>query len=111
MRYVELHLLMGQIGTDLGLEQFSRNNDGSVTFSCWPLDNELIDVYSEAGHPNWDGVGSTAISPSTILLTRRCIAVLPRKYQAPEISPEPDGHMNLEWYVSKKEAPLSEHQP
>ena len=93
------------------LEQFSRNNDGSVTFSCWPLDNELIDVYSEAGHPNWDGVGSTAISPSTILLTRRCIAVLPRKYQAPEISPEPDGHMNLEWYVSKKEAPLSEHQP
>jgi hypothetical protein len=77
-------------------------NHESVTFSNLSLDDQLIDAYSEASQPDWDGEGSTAIAPATLQLAKAFVESLPRKYQTPEIAPEPDGHVNLEWYNGKR---------
>ena len=74
----------------------------SHTFSNLSLDDQLIDAYSEASKPGWDDEGSIAVKPSTLQLAKEFVVSLPRKYQTPEISPEPDGHVNLEWYTSKR---------
>ncbi|MCA9211937.1 MAG: hypothetical protein KDB27_02635, partial [Planctomycetales bacterium] len=70
----------------------------SATFSNLSLDDQLIDAYGEASHSNWDGEGSVPVKPSTLQLAKEFVESLPRKYQTPEISPEPDGHVMLEWY-------------
>lgn len=77
-------------------------NHESVTFSNLSLDDQLIDAYSEAAQPGWDGDGSMAVAPATLQLTKAFVESLPRKYQTPEIAPEPDGHVNLEWYSGKR---------
>lgn len=82
--------------------EFERFNEQSVTFSNLPLGDQLIDAFAEASAPDWDGAGSVAVHPETLTLAKDFIESLPRKYQTPEISPEPDGHINLEWYVNKR---------
>ncbi len=81
-----------------GMEEL---NQESLTFSNLSLDDQLIDAYREATQPNWDGEGSTPVSPATLRLAKEFVESLPRKYQTPEIAPEPDGHVNLEWYNGK----------
>ncbi|MFC1758148.1 hypothetical protein ACFL2H_05185 [Planctomycetota bacterium] len=77
-------------------------NHESHTFSNLSLDDQLIDAYAEACEPNWEGEGSIRVEPSTLQLAKEFVESLPRKYQIPEISPEPDGHVNLEWYNGKR---------
>ena len=77
-------------------------NHESVTFSNLSLDDQLIDAYAEASQPDWDGEGSIAVEPATLQLAKEFVESLPRKYQTPEIAPEPDGHVNLEWYNGKR---------
>ena len=83
-------------------QNFLRTNHETVTFSNLPLDDQLIDAFAEAAKPDWDGDGSVATAASTLALTKQFIESLPRKYQTPEISPEPDGHVDLEWFVGKR---------
>ena len=78
-----------------------RNNE-SVTFSNLSLDDQLIDAHVEALAPGWDGEGSEAVIPSTLKFAKEFVESLPRKYRTPEIAPEPDGHVNLEWYRGKR---------
>lgn len=77
-------------------------NNQSITFSNLPLEDQLIDAYEEASEPNWDGVGSVQVDPSTLGLAQQFVLSLPKKYQAPDIAAEPDGHLNLEWYQGKR---------
>lgn len=81
--------------------EISDLNHESVTFSNLSLDDQLIDAYSEASQPDWEGEGSEAVAPDTLKLAKWFVESLPRKYQTPEITPEPDGHVNLEWYNGK----------
>ncbi len=77
-------------------------NQESVTFSNLSLNDQLIDAYTEASQPDWDGEGTIAIERTTLKLAKEFVESLPRKYQTPEIAPEPDGHVNLEWYNGKR---------
>lgn len=80
----------------------SQVNHESVTFSNLSLDDQLIDAYTEASSPGWEGDGSLPVGPSTLQLVKDFVESLPLRYQTPEISPEPDGHVNLEWYSGKR---------
>ena len=77
-------------------------NHESATFSNLSLDDQLIDAYCEATQSDWDGEGSTPVEPGTLKLAKEFVESLPRKYQTPEIAPEPDGHVSLEWYNGKR---------
>ena len=77
-------------------------NHESVTYSNLSLDDQLIDTFVEASQPDWDGAGSVAIERGTLQLAKEFVESLPRPYQTPEIVPEPDGHVNLEWHNGKR---------
>jgi len=74
----------------------------TVTFSNFPLDDQLIDVCVQCSDPGWEGEGSEAVEPRTLSLAKAFVESLPRAYQTPSISGEPDGHVNLEWYVNPR---------
>lgn len=81
---------------------FEQRQQESATFSNLSLDDQLIDAHLEAAQPDWDGAGSLPVEPATLRLAKEFVESLPRKYQTPEITPEPDGHVNLEWYNGKR---------
>ena len=79
-----------------------KSQDETVTFSSHPLDDQLIDVYCHCSQDNWEGDDSVAVDRETLIIARDLIESLPRAYRTPTISGEPDGHVNLEWYVSPR---------
>lgn len=77
-------------------------NNETVTFSDHSLVDQLIDSYSEASEDGWDGEGSIAIELETLQVTRELVESLPTEYRTPEISAEPDGHVELIWRVNSR---------
>lgn len=74
----------------------------TMTFSDPSLDDQLIDVFEECSQPGWEGEGSVAVEKKTLLLVKELIESLPKAYRNPTISGEPDGHVDLEWYVNPR---------
>jgi hypothetical protein len=63
--------------------------------------SEILTVAARHGRPDWDGEGAEPISE---LATDRAIAfirALPRSVPVPEIAPEPDGSISLDWIDSR----------
>jgi hypothetical protein len=52
---------------------------------------------------NWDGYGAQPISEAACNDAKRFLTMLPEAVPIPEIVPEPDGNIALEWYISKYE--------
>ena len=50
--------------------------------------------------PNWDGEGATPISPQTMENAYNFLTKIGNLDFSPEICPESDGYIQLEWYVS-----------
>ncbi len=80
----------------------ARRRDDTVTFSKQPLFDQLIDVFLECSEDGWEGEGSAAVDRRTLLITKELVESLPMAYRTPTITGEPDGHVNLEWYVSPR---------
>jgi len=64
--------------------------------------NELASVWEECMNPNWDGYGALPVSIDSVAFAFRLLQALPLTTPAPSIAAEPDGHINLEWYVSPR---------
>lgn len=62
---------------------------------------ELKEIRRDCGSDNWDNAGSAKIESQTIESAQELIERMPNYLPLPEISPEPDGNINLEWYVDK----------
>jgi len=88
------------------VNQFARSiheyNNQTVTFSDHSLVDQLIDTFSEASVHGWDGEGSIAVKLETLQVTRELVESLPTEYRTPEISAEPDGHVELIWRVNSR---------
>ena len=54
--------------------------------------------YREA---NWNGDGAAPIPESAIQEARTFLKKLPATFPLPEVNPEPDGYLGLEWYANK----------
>ncbi len=70
----------------------------SVTFSKQPAYDQLGEVWEECRARDWDGEGASAIDQDTLRNAYVFIEALPPRCRLPEITAEPDGHLNLEWY-------------
>ncbi|MDO9319335.1 MAG: hypothetical protein Q7V56_14185 [Gammaproteobacteria bacterium] len=71
-------------------------------YACNPrrkFDENIQTILSECGSKNWDGYGAEAISREALL---NAIHFYHEKLQSdvpyPELTPEPDGEVALEWY-------------
>lgn len=51
--------------------------------------------------PNWDNYGAVPVSDTAYAEALRFMAPLPRGLPAPEITPEPDGDVALDWHIAK----------
>lgn len=62
---------------------------------------ELYRMSSECGKDNWDGEGALALDPFILHITENVIQSLDSNIPLPEITPEPDGCISLDWIISK----------
>ena len=58
---------------------------------------ELAHAAEEATHDDWDGYGGHAVQSETIALARAFIDQLPAFVPPPDVTPEPDGEISLDW--------------
>jgi len=80
----------------------SRQQRVTVTFSDFPLHDQLIDVFNECSVAGWEGEHSEPVKPETLVLAMQIVESLPKAYRTPTIAGEPDGHVSLEWYMSPR---------
>jgi hypothetical protein len=70
----------------------------SATFSKQSAYDQLGEVYHACRQANWDGESADAIEQDALRNAYLFIEALPDGYPLPNISAEPDGHLDLEWY-------------
>jgi hypothetical protein len=66
-----------------------------------PLDEtlrSLARVYEECSVENWDGYNARPIREDAFFEAEKLIKMLPSTLPMPDIAPEPDGGISLEWY-------------
>lgn len=64
------------------------------------LFQSLSELESECGTADWDGSNAIPVDKQSISEAYRFIVALPAPFSRPEISVEPDGEVELEWYRS-----------
>lgn len=74
-----------------------------ISKSSANLSNEINDLYDECSIKNWDGYGARPLYRSLRKVIEKFLKVLPQNIPAPEVTPEPDGEVSLEWYYAKDE--------
>ena len=55
----------------------------------------------DCSEADWNGEGSYAINPIAVFLAESFIRALPDSIQLPEMAPEPDGSITLDWIPSR----------
>jgi hypothetical protein len=58
---------------------------------------ELRDLFRKARTVNWDGEDGAAVSPVAYEWARKFLTSVPLHIPAPELSIDPDGHVNFDW--------------
>lgn len=62
--------------------------------------SELRALVHECSKEGWDGYQATAIDPLAVLMAEGFIRALPDQFALPEIAPEPDGAVSMDWIDS-----------
>lgn len=63
------------------------------------VSEEIDRVVADCSQPDWNGEGSAAISPASVRNVKRFIARLDLTARPiPDVIPEPDGDLALEWH-------------
>ena len=65
------------------------------------LISKLWKIADECGMEDWDGDGAMALDDAAIGNAVSFIRALPAGLPLPELAPEPDGAVSLDWMVSK----------
>jgi hypothetical protein len=61
----------------------------------------LLPLPGDYREANWNGEGAAPIPASAIQEARMFLQKLPPTFPLPEVVPEPDGYLGLEWYANK----------
>jgi hypothetical protein len=64
--------------------------------------NQLLDVFSEAGAPGWDGSGAHPLGADAVNAAYLFINAIPSNVPMPEIGADPDGEVSLDWYAGPR---------
>jgi hypothetical protein len=59
--------------------------------------SEILTIAAQHSQPDWNGEGADPISLLAVDRAVAFIRALPRGFAMPEISPEPDGSISLDW--------------
>ena len=76
------------------------NLEGTIDWIDFALKN-LDEVYDECSVANWDGYNAQPISREAYFEASKLLRILPNSFPVPDIGPEPDGGIGLEWYKEK----------
>jgi hypothetical protein len=63
----------------------------------------LGEIAVECARPNWDGYTAKPINRSTIVRTLAFIDCLPSAMSSPDIIPQADGELAIEWQISPRQ--------
>ncbi len=63
--------------------------------------SKLRQLAIDYSQPNWDGEGAEPIDMMAVITAESFIQALPESLQMPELAPEPDGQISLDWVHSK----------
>ncbi len=58
----------------------------------------LFQLIQECSQPGWDGHGARVLSERTVLRAKAFLDALPASLSSPDIVPEPDGEIAIDWY-------------
>jgi hypothetical protein len=64
--------------------------------------NQLLDVFSEAAAPGWDGNGAHPLESGAVNAAYLFINAIPSNVPMPEVGADPDGEVSLDWYVGPR---------
>lgn len=62
----------------------------------------VVELSVECSAAGWDGYNALPLDSDALLRTIEMILSLPDGFPLPEISPEPDGSISLDWIASKR---------
>lgn len=82
--------------TESTLQQI--NDTVSSTPRSVSVINQLLRVQQECSSDNWDGYGACRVDPRTLDNAKGFMGDLDTFLPAPDICPEPDGEVALEWF-------------
>ncbi|MCK4817825.1 hypothetical protein KA005_18790 [bacterium] len=73
---------------------------GTVDWTKYALES-LNEVYEECSEANWDGYDAAPISLEAYSEASKLLRIIPNSFPMPDILPEPDGGIGLEWYKDR----------
>jgi len=84
-------------------ERLMASNEGSqVLFGDQStVISQLWTLAQDCSQPDWDGAGASAIDMAAIYNAENVIRALPANIPMPELAPEPDGAVSLDWIQSR----------
>ncbi|MDP3280933.1 MAG: hypothetical protein Q8M57_07795 [Nitrosomonas sp.] len=62
------------------------------------LEQELVSIFFKCNQQGWDGYDAIPLSDVAVKRAMEYVSNLPKEILFPEITPEPDGEVALEWY-------------
>src|SRR5947209_7145990 len=78
-----------------------RENSEALFGPVSALISELHRLQDECSEPDWDGYGALPMSKTGAARAEAFIRALPTGIDLPELAPEPDGAVSLDWSPSK----------
>lgn len=66
--------------------------------------SQLAQIALDCSEPDWDGSGASPVDPMAVENASRFILALPEGLPMPEVAPEPDGAISLDWIHSRHRA-------
>lgn len=82
--------------------QAISHNDHSI-YLGWRslLKSQVADIVNSYSTSNWDGEGATAVSVNAASAATALIDALPNNIFLPEVAPDVDGSISLDWNIEK----------
>lgn len=78
-----------------------RTSLGKQVEELWTA---LEEIEAECQTPGWDGYGAEPVSQDALQEIRKLLTLLPSDLSTPDIVPEPNGKIGLEWRREKDKA-------
>lgn len=90
----ELREKAKNIANDYGLT-------GTAQISYFATVERLREVGEACSERNWGGEDEAPLAPTTIRYAEKFLELLPSRFQSPDVIPEPNGALSLEWWYSQ----------
>lgn len=63
--------------------------------------SQLMALADDCSEPGWDGAEASAINPIAVFVAESFLRALPDGFPIPELAPEPDGGISLDWIQAR----------